>query len=273
MSPILTSEHLCRLLSLGPIRRFIHRTGGKKGIADLYQEWSGISRIYPTMEAAADEIRRRSPETRGHLEGALIDSNYEVSVETRVSDYPVLFWLLNASSEGKLRVFDFGGGIGQAFVNFSRFLPEGLVADWQVQDLPEVVSRSKRCFPEGVPERLRFVTTLEESDQCNVFYSAGALHYWPGSMAELFSALGQKPRHFLMNRSPMASTGKDYFTVQKGVGWAVACRIRNLPGFKQEMESEGYSLVDCWIDPLKSLLFPWMPAFSCAYQGAYFRRD
>jgi putative methyltransferase (TIGR04325 family) len=226
------------------------------------------------MDAARSAIRHYRPETRSHLERRLISSNFALSSEIRMSDYPVLFWLRNIAAEENLRIFDFGGGVGQTYANFSRLLPPEKLESWTCHDLPEVILQAgENYFPEGVPECLHFTTDLGENDGCNVFLAAGALHYWEFPMAQLLREFGSRPRHFLINRSPMRITGKPFATVQEGVDWAVACMVRSLPDLKSEMESEGYTLVDHWVDLEKSLAFPWLPDWSCPYLGLYFRRN
>lgn len=272
MKVLMGNRNLQRVLSVGPVRRFIENSGRSSVFAKLYEDWAGLAKTYPTMQAANDAIARARPETRGHLESELITTNFSLSAETRMSDYPALFWMLEICRKEDLRILDFGGGTGQTFVNFSRYLPGERMARWMIQDLPEVVSRAGRFFPSGVPEGLGFITNLREAPESNIFFAAGALHYWDQPMRGLFEELGHRPVHFLVNRSPMMEDGQDYYTVQQGDQWAVACRVRSFGRLKSEMAGEGYEFVDGWTDPVKSLVLPWLPSFSCPYRGAYFRK-
>jgi putative methyltransferase (TIGR04325 family) len=189
----------------------------------------------------------------------------------RISDYPVLFWMRDIAANEPLRVFDFGGGIGQTFVNYSATMPEEVLSEWIVQDLPEVVRRASIAVP-CPPSKLHFTSRLDEGVGCNVVLAAGALHYWENSLASLFDELRTKPAHFIINRSPMTTRSTSFCTVQQGHNWAVACKVRNFDEVTEEMLALGYKLIDTWKDPQKNLIFPWLPAYSCAYYGAYFRR-
>ena len=62
------------------------------------------------------------------------------------------------------------------------------------------------------------------------------------------------PVRFIINRSPMQSQGKSFFSVQEGEDWAVPCQVRSLEQVKAEMQAEGYTLVESWVDPVKSLI-------------------
>lgn len=268
----MTNQALAKLLSLGPARKFIESSGSIPAFRGVYEKLSGAARIYNSMDAARSAIRRYRPETRGHLERRLISSNFTLSSDIRMSDYPLLFWLRNIVAEEDLRIFDFGGGVGQTYANFSRMLPPEKLESWTCQDLPDVILHAgEEFFPEGVPACLNFTTNLGEANSSNVLLVAGALHYWEGPMAHLLRELGSRPRHFFINRSPIRIAGRPFATVQEGRDWAVACMVRSLPDLKSEMEAEGYTLVDQWVDLEKSLTFPWLPAWSSPYLGMYFR--
>jgi putative methyltransferase (TIGR04325 family) len=268
----MTNPHLAKLLGLGPVRRFLERSGDNPALRRFYEKCSGAARVHETMDAARSAIRHHRPETRGHLERNLIGSNFHLSAELRVSDYPALFWLRDIAASSCLKVFDFGGGVGQTFVSFSRLIPDDRLTSWTVQDLPEVILQAGEYFPTDTPGKIEFTSSLADASDCNVLYVAGALHYWERPMSDLLRELGASPTHVIINRSPMRAEGESYCTVQEGNYWAVACKVRSLDSLKDEMKSEGYEMVDSWEDPEKSLKLPWLPAYSCSYRGAYFRK-
>lgn len=269
----MTHPGIAKILQLGPVRRFLERSGGNPLMGNLYSRLSGAAIIHDSMDHAREAIRLHRPETRGHFESDLIESNFSSSVDIRTSDYPVLFWMRVIAETQPLRVFDFGGGMGQLFASYSRLLHSGLIAAWTVQDLQQVILQvCDRHHPGGDPPNLKFTTRLRDGVDSNVFLAAGSLHYWEKSIADLLAELGTRPRHFIVNRSPMPGDGSSFCTVQEGAYWAVACRVRSLADLQAEMETEGYELVDVWIDSEKKLTFPWLPACSCPYRGCYFRK-
>lgn len=270
----MTDSRIAKLLAIGPARRFIEHTGRRPTFRKIYERFSGAARFHVSMDAARDAIRRHRPETRGHFEHELIDSNFLLSGRIRMSDYPVLYWMRDIAAQEKLRIFDFGGGVGQTYLNYSQRLSADKLLSWIVQDLPEVVVRTDgKYLPDEDPAKLSFTTRLSDASGSNLFLAAGALHYWERPIADLLEELGSRPEHFIVNRSPMTTSQPPFCTVQEGGYWAVACMVRNLEELTAEMKAEGYSLIDTWVDLEKSLTFPWLPAFSCSYHGAYFRRD
>lgn len=225
------------------------------------------------MDEARQAIRTYRPETLGHLDTNLISSNFSLSSKIRMSDYPVLYWLLEISRNRTIDLFDFGGGVGQTFVGYSKYLPADVLIRWTVQDLAEVVTGVPEKFFSGTaPTGLCFTDSMKVDPACNVILAAGAFHYWEQSLAEFFEVLTAKPAYFIINRSPMRTHGEEFHTVQQGQNWAVACKVRSVEGVVAEMDAEGYSLLDSWIDLEKSLTLPFFPAFSCPYRGLCFKR-
>ena len=265
---------LLNCLNLGPAKRAILRVERHPGMEKLLEKFSGVGRVFGSIEEAREAILSYRPDTSGHFDDNLIGSNFSLSSAIRMSDYPVLFWLLDILRTEEVSLFDFGGGVGQTFVNYSRLLPEDRLRRWIVQDLSDVVSQAaEKFFTDGLPHRLEFTGKMADGSGCNVVLAAGAFHYWEGSIADFFEAIGGKPSHFIVNRSPMRSHGKAFFTVQQGQDWAVPCQVRSVEYLKTELEAEGYSLVDSWIDLQKTLTLPLLPAYSCPYRGLYFRRE
>jgi putative methyltransferase (TIGR04325 family) len=248
----------------------IDHAGKHRAVDRLFQNLSGPGRIFLTMDEAREAIRRHRPETVGHLDEKPIASNFSLSSKIQMSDYPVLFWLRTILCTENIDLFDFGGGLGQTFVIFHLYLPENALARWTVQDLPSVVSLAKeKFFPQGLPPGLEFTGGMACSPDCNVVLAAGAFHYWEGSIADFFRALGTKPAHLIINRSPIRSQGATFCTVQEGTEWAVPCQVRSVENLEAEMHAEGYTLVESWTDLEKSLIIPLFPAYSCPYRGLF----
>jgi putative methyltransferase (TIGR04325 family) len=265
---------ISRFLTLRPLRTLIQRANGIPVVSSAFRKISGASRIFSTLDEASAAARLHRPDTFGHLDANLIDSNFLFSSAIRLSDYPVLFWLREISVAGTLNVFDFGGGVGQTFVALSHYLKPEVIGRWIVQDLPDVVSDApEKYYPTGTPAALEFTSTMSHATDCNVVLAAGAFHYWEGSIANFFAALSTKPDHFIINRSPMRSTGEPFYTVQEGTNWAVPCKVNSVDSLISEMKREGYVEVDRWIDLEKSLILPLYPDHSTPYRGIYFRRD
>jgi putative methyltransferase (TIGR04325 family) len=263
-----------RIVSLGPNRRIL-KTLGKHPTARRWLNYlSRSGGVFDTFSAAETARSRYHPASRGHLNQNLITSNFAISATLRCSDYPVLFWLKHIASEEPLRLFDFGGGQGQTFVAMAPRLGEPSIEQWLVNDLPEVIGNAEAsAFPGGRPDSIRFTSELTDGKSANVFLAAGSLHYWTESLASLLEALATKPKHFIINRSPMRPDGSTYYTVQEGGHWAVPCIVREFAALQRELGEQGYELIDHWTAPEKFLHRHWLPEFSSPYQGAYFKRS
>jgi putative methyltransferase (TIGR04325 family) len=262
-----------RFLGLGPNRRILQAIGEKPAAKRWLNYLSRSCGVFDSFSEAEQARLRHHPSSRGHLNTNLISSNFEISARLRTSDYPVLFWLRQILSDEPLRVFDFGGGQGQTFVAMAPLLGVANIKQWVVNDLPEVTMGAESlAFPEGAPPSISYSSELADAKTSNVFLAAGSLHYWIEPMETLIQKLEHRPEHLIINRSPMRSSGRTYYTVQEGGHWAVPCIVREFEALKAELAELGYQLSDCWTAPEKFLHRPWLPSFSCPYQGAYFRR-
>ena len=132
----------------------------------------------------------------------------------RFSDYPELFWLSAAARDRPLRVFDFGGGLGQTLLQYSQVLGAENIERWTVYELPEIVAKAHADRVTQRHAALDFTTDLTSAATSTVFLAAGALHYWETSIREIVNQLGSLPEHFLTNRSPLQKAGDGFITVQ-----------------------------------------------------------
>jgi putative methyltransferase (TIGR04325 family) len=100
---------------------------------------------------------------------------------------------------------------------------------------------------------------------------SGSLHYFTFNLPEFLSRLEGKPRHVLINRTPLVNA-PEAATVQSVHGVTVACRLLNRRDLIAGMESQGYELRDFWTAPEFSIRLPLDPDYWVrAYSGLYFR--
>ncbi len=229
---------------------------------------SGSRRVYRSFaeaEVACQKLRRPS-----HDSPVLIKGNFRLSLNLRPSDYPVLFWLSRIGLSGPIKVFDFGGGIGQTCYCYSKYLPVDMIGLWMVMDLQEVIDRS-RLSGKVIPSYMKFSASLRDCCGCNVFLASGSFHYWDHSFADLDTALGGLPEHILINRSPISGMSKSFVTIQTGDHWAVPCRVRSRKELVDEFSQLGYQAVDEWQVNEKTLELPVLPEYTAPYRGFYLR--
>ncbi len=182
-----------------------------------------------------------------------------------------MFWLSRLQLPEGLKVFDFGGGIGQTYNQYSRFLPTVKLTQWTVMDLPKVIA-ARKVASQQQPSMLRFASSLRDCEGCNVFLAAGSLHYWEHPIADLADALGGFPPHVFINRSPVRKDGESFISIQRGKDWAMPCLVRNGEELVKEFAELGYKVIDKWPVLEKTLDFPLLPDHAAPYAGFYFRR-
>lgn len=230
---------------------------------------SDPNRIFPSFEQAWSAARRKADDA--HDNRQLVTTNLGLSSSTRPSDYPALFWLDRIGRDG-LKIFDYGGGAGQLFYQYSGLLRQGSIGEWIVMDLPQVVAIGKEFAAQRDASALRFSTSLADSSGCDVFLASGSLHYWELSIRELAEQMGGLPEHVVINRSPFRENGEPFFSIQHGAGWAIPFVCRSAAATRREFEALGYEQVDRWRVMEKSLSLALLPGYESPYLGFYFRR-
>jgi putative methyltransferase (TIGR04325 family) len=231
---------------------------------------SGLDGVFPSFDQAWSVARRKR--SRAHDDQGLIKGNLNLSLKTRLSDYPVLYWL-NQIPKGGLTVFDYGGGAGQLFYQYSKFLRQGQIREWIVMDLPEVVATGMEVARQRGSQELRFSTSLSDSRGGDVFLAAGAFHYWEQTIRDLAEQTEGLPDHFIINRSPFREKGDAFVGMQHGRSWAAPFLARTPASIEREFRDLGYELVDSWRVLEKTFSPPLLPGHKAPYMGFYFRRS
>lgn len=187
------------------------------------------------------------------------------------SDYPVIFWLEKAFTEGAASVIDFGGHIGvgyYAYQNYIRF-PETL--RWLVCDVEEVTLEGKRLAERKQIENLTFTTDLNHGDGRDILFASGSLQYMEKSLAEMLDGFEQIPSHIIVNLLPVHDTD-EYYTLQN-IGFSFCpYHIFKDEKFIRELNDMGYEMVDQWHNLEKQCAIPFHENNSLDhYNGYYFR--
>jgi len=253
--------------SMAPLVRLLrtHPIGKRVG------HWlAGYRRPFPDLETAAREAQRFLGST--HHDKANAREHLRLSVEQRVSDYPVIFHL--SKLEAPRHLFDLGGNFGNLFYCYARYLPNTERMLWTVCDLPHVVEFGARVARHRhVDDRLRFTTDRTTANGADIFLVSGALHYFAEPLDRIIAGLADRPRHVFVNRAPLADAPAICTVQDAGFGLA-ACILHDRPSLIDGMKALGYSLIDEWAIHDMSLQIPLYPERSAAcYRGLYFRLD
>ena len=189
----------------------------------------------------------------------------------RVSDYPLVFWLGRLLDEGHRRIFDLGGHIGVSYYGFGDYLEYPADLEWTIHDLPSVMAAGRKWAAEHDPaRRLAFTDSLEDADGQDILVSTGALQYLDYTLPELLQRLQRKPRHVLVNLTPMHPS-RSFFTLQNLCIAICPYRVTSVPEFTEGMQSLGYRIVDHWQSLERHLRVPFEPDCTVdSYHGFHF---
>lgn len=231
---------------------------------------SGSSALFGNVEDAWAAARALSP--MGHEDPCEIEVHLELSKSLRASDYAVLFWILEISG-GDVAIFDYGGNVGNLYYSFSPYLQGCPRVEWKVYDLPPVVEQGRKMAAARKAGGLTFEDTPRSAAARDILLVSGALHYWERSICEFLGQFAEKPKHILINRSPVHDT-LSFITVQRTKTCAFPCVVRNAGKMIEEFAAGGYKLIDRWKAPELSLTMPFFPNHTIPnYSGFYFRRE
>lgn len=185
-------------------------------------------------------------------------------------DYAPLFWLGHAAAPGH-RVFDIGGSVGVTYLAYKKRLPLLADVDWEVCELPDVVTQGAALAEKLDERRLKFTTDMTRADGCDVLFSAGALQFIEEPIDLQLERAVSKPRHILINRLPVLAEHPTFVTLQNTGQSITPCRIEHAPSFVDRMARVGYRLVDRWKCFENSMTIPFHTGLQMdSFQGFYF---
>jgi putative methyltransferase (TIGR04325 family) len=261
------------IVTLGskPCRTVLTRLAELPFGKNILNRFSQTRGVFATFEEGWSVARKTA--LGDHEHPSEIDVHLTFSKALRPSDYAVLYWL-SKISDMELRIFDFGGNVGNLYYSYSTYLEGTRSLDWTVFDLPSVVKEGERIATERAVAGLRFTTKLEDVAGCNVLLVSGALHYWEGSVRAFLEQFQQQPDHVIVNRTPVHNEQPSFITVQRTGECAFPCIVRNVSGLIEDFAFSGYTMVDRWPAIERSLRMPLFPERTVRYySGFYFRRE
>jgi putative methyltransferase (TIGR04325 family) len=174
---------------------------------------------------------------------------------------------------GDLRLFDYGGNMGNVFFSCARHL-EPKNVDWIVYDLPRVIEAARK-LAEGRPgPKPRFSISLQDAADARVLLVSGTYHYWEKGTPEFLEQFPRLPEHVFVNRSPFYERDcEPVISMQGTLNFAFPIIIRPVGELLNGFSARGYELVDRWTAAEYRHIMPFFPDQSVArYSGFYFRR-
>ena len=231
-------------------------------------DWgAGFRRIFPSLEAARLGAAAYLPFDHSHPDNATL--HLRLAERLRPSDYPVLFHLQNMERIDS--VFDLGGNVGILFYSYRPYIPRLKTASWRVCEVPPMASLGETLARDRNESRLSFVSELTSLADTDVLLVSGSLHYFEETLAQMLARHRQRPKHVIVNRTPLLQN-RSVCTVQDAGTFLAACKMHSRDALVSGMQELGYECVDEWTVPELSLILPCFPELSAsAYSGLYFR--
>lgn len=197
---------------------------------------------FPDRDSAMASLPAARLNSYDHADVAPV--NFQSMCQTRLWDYPVMFWLDKLHAPG-MRVLDAGGHFGTKYIAFRSRLRLDEVF-WTVYDLPETVLAARAAQAKGdVPSEVRFVDDLRNAGEVDMLLASGLLQYLDIPFLEFLGRLPTRPAHILLNK--VATRDGPSVTTLELIGPArVPYQIRRRGGFEADLAAAGYSIRDSW---------------------------
>jgi putative methyltransferase (TIGR04325 family) len=209
----------------------------------------------------------------GHNSPRAIRSHAHLAGTVLPSDYPAIYWISRLGGNS-LRVFDYGGNVGNLYYSYRPYLPKSLNRlRWTVLDLPAVITEGTLIAAEKGTTEIEFQANVQTVTADDFVLVSGALHYWEASLAEFIEQFPEKPAAFILNRTPV-HPDTNYITVQVRPFYSVPCVVRTTAEILSAFGNAGYQLADEWQVPELSMRMAMFPALTVAsYSGFCFVRN
>lgn len=174
------------------------------------------------------------------------------------SDYPSVFWLNQALSEGMRTIFELGGHVGVKYYAFRRMLSYPQDMHWTVCESAERVREGQELAAQReVGAQLDFTTDLQAASGQDVLYASGSLGHLPARISEFIAGLPEKPKRILLNATAV-HPDRTLYTLQN-TGFAISpCRIQHHDELLAELTAAGYRRRDGWRNEGKPIQIPFV---------------
>ena len=120
----------------------------------------------------------------------------------------------NRIKDGKpLRILDFGGGSGDYFYQFQKFIPN-IEFDWTVVETPALAQAMQTKYG-GETEQIRWVHSLEMTDDKYDFVLCSSVLQYVERPFEILEAIVKKSEFVVINRIPLTKSSENFVALQR----------------------------------------------------------
>lgn len=229
-----------------PLLTDLYRTFKQRGVSSPYV-WEGVYRHYRDVprSGAGYDSDRLVKDTIAHARTLLAACQEPHTIPTRVtSEHSLLPLLVSVICQGSsgVRVLDFGGGMGAAYVHVVHSVLSCGVVDYHVVDTAVVSQAGARLF--GNDRRVHFHDSLPDHvDGLDIVHVSSALQYIEDYAGLLRRLCAYRPRYVLFVK---LSSGDmpTYATAQRNLpGTTLPYWLINVHEIIALMSESGYSLI------------------------------
>jgi putative methyltransferase (TIGR04325 family) len=238
-----------------------------KRVLNAFSQPHGVYGTFADGWAAA-----RKTSLAGHEDPNEVKVHLRLAESLRPSDYAALYWISRIQPRN-LKLFDFGGSVGNLYYSYSPYLRELESVEWTVFEIPNVVETGREIAAERKAAGLRFVDCVDSFRSEQILLVSGAFHYWEQDIPAFVRHFGDSPQHLIINRSPVHEVQPSFIAVQGTPSCAFPCKVWNSGELVSAFAACGYQLIDRWRAWELSVNRPLFPAFSVPYySGFYFSK-
>lgn len=209
--------------------------------------WEGI---YPSFAAAACDAagngfsghtyqQRSNIAIRECLSAVQRKQSVPLFHKQRSTYLPPLVAMLS-SQNAKVKILDFGGGLGIGYLTLFESIPGANdLVEYLIVELPEICEEGKRLYEELSP--IEFTSDLPDSQQLNLIHSSSAIQYiedWSGLLRKL---AGYGAEYILLS-DVFAGEIDSFVTLQNYYGSRIPHWFLNLDELVDTLTGTGYTL-------------------------------
>jgi putative methyltransferase (TIGR04325 family) len=212
--------------------------------ADHFNKWSGVYREFAEVPSAVDAfvgniwLQKNIERGRDALRKA--EGNPSPLTETRDDVLPVVAAAMLGNGR-RLRILDFGGGIGLSYLKCRNSLPDGAISEFVIVEKDAMCVAGRELLEQE--QTIRFTSDLPADGEIfDIVHCGSSFHYvdhWH-ELLERFAAYC--PKYILFSDLPAADNGT-FVTAQNFHGLPIPVRFWNFEEFVRSLIEIGYDLV------------------------------
>jgi putative methyltransferase (TIGR04325 family) len=199
-----------------PVTRWLRARFGLIHFAGAHGSWQqalhqckGYDDVDIVQRVEAAALAVKNGQARFERDGVLLPR-----IEYQLAVLSGLLLAASHARDGRLRVLDFGGGLGTSYRQNRVFLAGLAELRWCIVEQPAFVASGKRHFEDGIIEFLADLDACLAGGAPDVVLLSSVLPYVEAPHALLQRLLSARPRVVIVDRTPFIDAAEDRLCVQ-----------------------------------------------------------